>query len=293
MRLALLRGSGRRPRRARLGRPRPRRPTRPRAGAPATPTSPRSTTPTPPCSRSRWRASASPRPARRAREFHKGRFSPGGQFPLNTNGGLLSAGHTGVGGGTALLIEGVRQLLHRAEPERQVPERPALHRRRHGRQLHGRADHDVGEGEPMTATASENVHPERRAADRSIRGGARRGQADRATVQRVSGADHVPEVPLPEVLLRRSRMGAGPGRRHAADLHDPPRRSAQFLRRRTALLHRRRPPRRGPPADVPVGSGRGRRLVVLHACDQRVEFRPGGRRGGPGPPGRLVRRYAG
>jgi acetyl-CoA acetyltransferase len=56
-----------------------------------------------------------------AREFHKGRFSPGGQFPLNTNGGLLSAGHTGVGGGTALLIEGVRQLLHRAGPDRQVP----------------------------------------------------------------------------------------------------------------------------------------------------------------------------
>lgn len=56
-----------------------------------------------------------------AREFHKGRFSPGGEFALNTNGGLLSAGHTGVGGGTALLAEGVRQLLHRAEPERQVP----------------------------------------------------------------------------------------------------------------------------------------------------------------------------
>jgi len=40
---------------------------------------------------------------------------PGGTFPCNTNGGLLSAGHTGVGGGLALLIEGVRQLLGRAE----------------------------------------------------------------------------------------------------------------------------------------------------------------------------------
>jgi|GEM_PF-2731938 len=60
-------------------------------------------------------------PGEAAREFHKGRFSPGGQFPLNTNGGLLSAGHTGVGGGTALLIEGIRQLLHRAGPDRQVP----------------------------------------------------------------------------------------------------------------------------------------------------------------------------
>lgn len=45
---------------------------------------------------------------------------PGGRFPMNTNGGLLSAGHTGVGGGTALLAEGVRQLLGRAESERQL-----------------------------------------------------------------------------------------------------------------------------------------------------------------------------
>ncbi|PVG83556.1 acetyl-CoA acetyltransferase [Nocardioides gansuensis] len=56
-----------------------------------------------------------------ARDFHAKRFSPGGGFPLNTNGGLLSAGHTGVGGGMALLVEAIRQLLHRAEPERQVP----------------------------------------------------------------------------------------------------------------------------------------------------------------------------
>lgn len=55
-----------------------------------------------------------------ARQFAAGRFSPGGELPTNTNGGLLSAGHTGVGGGTALLAEGVRQLLWRAEPERQV-----------------------------------------------------------------------------------------------------------------------------------------------------------------------------
>jgi acetyl-CoA C-acetyltransferase len=33
---------------------------------------------------------------------------------------MLSAGHTGVGGGTALLVEGVRQLLGRAGPERQI-----------------------------------------------------------------------------------------------------------------------------------------------------------------------------
>jgi acetyl-CoA C-acetyltransferase len=39
---------------------------------------------------------------------------------MNTNGGLLSAGHTGVGGGTALLVEGIRQLMWKAGPERQV-----------------------------------------------------------------------------------------------------------------------------------------------------------------------------
>jgi acetyl-CoA C-acetyltransferase len=55
-----------------------------------------------------------------ARWLASGATSPGGAFPMNTNGGLLSAGHTGVGGGTALLIEGVRQLLWQAEPERQV-----------------------------------------------------------------------------------------------------------------------------------------------------------------------------
>jgi acetyl-CoA C-acetyltransferase len=55
-----------------------------------------------------------------ARMFAAGDFSPGGRLPVNTNGGLLSAGHTGVGGGTALLTEGVRQLLGRAGPDRQI-----------------------------------------------------------------------------------------------------------------------------------------------------------------------------
>jgi acetyl-CoA C-acetyltransferase len=57
-----------------------------------------------------------------ARMFAAGDFSPGGRFPVNTNGGLLSAGHTGVGGGTALLAEAVRQLLGRAGPDRQIPD---------------------------------------------------------------------------------------------------------------------------------------------------------------------------
>jgi acetyl-CoA C-acetyltransferase len=54
-----------------------------------------------------------------ARWFAK-QCCPGGRFPCNTNGGLLSAGHTGVGGGTALLVEGVRQLLWRADSARQI-----------------------------------------------------------------------------------------------------------------------------------------------------------------------------
>jgi acetyl-CoA C-acetyltransferase len=55
-----------------------------------------------------------------ARWFAAGNGDPGGKLPMNTNGGLLSAGHTGVGGGTALLVEGIRQLLHRAPGARQV-----------------------------------------------------------------------------------------------------------------------------------------------------------------------------
>jgi acetyl-CoA acetyltransferase len=57
-----------------------------------------------------------------ARFIASGETSPGGSLPANTNGGLLSAGHTGVGGGTALLAEGVRQLLGRAGPQRQLPD---------------------------------------------------------------------------------------------------------------------------------------------------------------------------
>ena len=56
-----------------------------------------------------------------ARWFASGAADPGGKLPCNTNGGMLSAGHTGVGGGTALLVEGVRQLLGRAGPQRQIP----------------------------------------------------------------------------------------------------------------------------------------------------------------------------
>jgi acetyl-CoA C-acetyltransferase len=62
------------------------------------------------------------KPGEGARFIAGGETSPGGSLPSNTNGGLLSGGHTGVGGGTALLAEGVRQLLGRAGPERQLPD---------------------------------------------------------------------------------------------------------------------------------------------------------------------------
>ena len=57
-----------------------------------------------------------------ARWFASGTADPGGALPCNTNGGMLSAGHTGVGGGMALLVEGVRQLLGRADSRRQLPD---------------------------------------------------------------------------------------------------------------------------------------------------------------------------
>jgi acetyl-CoA C-acetyltransferase len=60
------------------------------------------------------------KPGEGARFIAAGETSPGGSLPSNTNGGLLSGGHTGVGGGTALLAEAVRQLLGRAGPERQL-----------------------------------------------------------------------------------------------------------------------------------------------------------------------------
>lgn len=50
----------------------------------------------------------------------EGRFARQGPLPLNTHGGLLSFGHSGVAGGMAHAVEAVRQLSGRAG-ERQVP----------------------------------------------------------------------------------------------------------------------------------------------------------------------------
>ena len=48
-----------------------------------------------------------------------GHTSPGGIMPMTTNGGMLSQGHTGAGGGIAVLVEAFRQLMGKAG-ERQV-----------------------------------------------------------------------------------------------------------------------------------------------------------------------------
>jgi len=49
-----------------------------------------------------------------------GETAPGGALPMTTNGGMLSQGHTGAGGGVAILVEGCRQLMDKAGA-RQVP----------------------------------------------------------------------------------------------------------------------------------------------------------------------------
>lgn len=49
-----------------------------------------------------------------------GETAPGGSLPMTTNGGMLSMGHTGVGGGVAVLVESFRQLMDKAG-DRQVP----------------------------------------------------------------------------------------------------------------------------------------------------------------------------
>jgi len=53
--------------------------------------------------------------------FLEGRTWPGGDLPTTTNGGMSSQGHTGGGGGVAILVEAVRQLMGKAG-ERQVPD---------------------------------------------------------------------------------------------------------------------------------------------------------------------------
>jgi acetyl-CoA acetyltransferase len=51
--------------------------------------------------------------------YLRGDTWPGGKLPTTTNGGMLSQGHTGAGGGVALVVEAARQLMGKAG-ERQV-----------------------------------------------------------------------------------------------------------------------------------------------------------------------------
>jgi len=57
--------------------------------------------------------------------FHSGRTSPGGDFPVNTYGGLIGYGHTGDASGMSMLVEGARQVMG-ADSGRQVAAETAL-----------------------------------------------------------------------------------------------------------------------------------------------------------------------
>jgi len=49
----------------------------------------------------------------------RGETWPGGRIPTTTEGGMLSKGHIGAGGGVSLVVEAARQLMGKAG-ERQV-----------------------------------------------------------------------------------------------------------------------------------------------------------------------------
>ncbi|MEW6554784.1 MAG: thiolase family protein [Actinomycetota bacterium] len=53
------------------------------------------------------------------RFFEEGHAAPGGRLPVTTNGGMMAQGHTGAGGGVAVLVEAARQVMGKAG-ERQV-----------------------------------------------------------------------------------------------------------------------------------------------------------------------------
>lgn len=56
---------------------------------------------------------------------------PGGKLPMTTNGGMLGQGHTAAGGGVAVLVEGIRQLMGKAG-ERQVKDAKIMVETSHG-----------------------------------------------------------------------------------------------------------------------------------------------------------------
>lgn len=47
--------------------------------------------------------------------FHSGRTAPGGDFPVNTYGGLIGYGHGGDASGMSMIVEGALQVMGRAD----------------------------------------------------------------------------------------------------------------------------------------------------------------------------------
>lgn len=63
-----------------------------------------------------------------AKRLRQGDFSKDGALPLNTHGGLLSFGHSGVAGGMAHLVETYRQCAGQAESRQvRIPEHAFVH----------------------------------------------------------------------------------------------------------------------------------------------------------------------
>lgn len=52
--------------------------------------------------------------------FAGGRTAPGGEFPVNTYGGLMSFGHVGDASGQTMIVEAARQIMGVASGERQL-----------------------------------------------------------------------------------------------------------------------------------------------------------------------------
>ena len=62
---------------------------------------------------------------------YEGNTWPGGKLPMTTNGGMLGQGHTAAGGGFAIMVESIRQLMGKAG-ERQVPDAKVAVETSHG-----------------------------------------------------------------------------------------------------------------------------------------------------------------
>lgn len=53
--------------------------------------------------------------------FQSGAARPGGDFPVNTYGGLLSFGHTGDASGLSMIVEGARRIMGIADDRQRAP----------------------------------------------------------------------------------------------------------------------------------------------------------------------------